>query len=95
MAETLLWKSYCEQSGLTYHFQASYGISLLIMAVFGVIAAIIKVQSYVHRLKLPDQWHFPWSPGNIAVIMAMFIQKTPSLGFRLSSNRPTTWFNFV
>ena len=71
MAEMLLWKSYCEQRGLTYHFEASYGISLLIMAVFGVIAALIKVQSYVHRLRLPDEWHFPWSPGNIAVIMAM------------------------
>jgi len=75
MAETLLWRSYCEQRGLTYHFEPSYGISLLIMAVFGVIAAGIKVQSYVHRLRLPDEWHFPWSPGNIAVIMAMLTTK--------------------
>ena len=45
------------------------------MAVFGVIAAGIKVQSYVHRLRLPDEWHFPWSPGNIAVIMAMLTTK--------------------
>jgi len=77
MAETLLWRSYCEQRGLTYHFEPSYGISLLIMAVFGVIAAGIKVQSYVHRLRLPDEWHFPWSPGNIAVIMGILIHDLP------------------
>ena len=46
MAEILIWQGYCQQFGLTYHFKRKYGISILIMALFGVVAALLKFWSY-------------------------------------------------
>ena len=74
MAEILIWQGYCQQFGLTYHFKRKYGISLLILALFGVVAALLKVWSYTRRLREPETWNFPWSPGNVVVVIGTLFE---------------------
>ena len=77
MAETLLWKSFTDQRGLTYSYQPNYGTSLLILIGLGIVAASFKALSIGKKLTLESQWFYPWSPGNIVVILGILIHDLP------------------
>ena len=77
MAETLLWKSFTDQRGLTYSYQTHYGTSLMILIALGIVAASFKAFSVGKKLTLENQWFYPWSPGNIVVILGILIHDLP------------------
>ena len=77
MAETLIWRSFTEQRGLTYSYQPAYGTSLLILISLGLLAATFKAITLAKKMTLGDEWSYPWSPGNIVVIFGILIHDLP------------------
>ena len=77
MAESLLWRSFTEQRGLTYSYQPAYGTSLLILISLGLLAAAFKAATLAKKMTLGDEWSYPWSPGNIVVIFGILIHDLP------------------
>ena len=77
MAETLLWRAYTEQRGLTYTYQSSYGASLIVLLSLGIVAATFKAVAVANRMRLGTKWVYPWSPGNLVVIIGILIHDLP------------------